>query len=664
MPASHDSTTPVTARSSRSTRSANATSIPETQSRRQSSDQVTKSNASSGRQTRGIIKPSARSTRISSDRISIEESGPSHSSPRSRSILVSASPEGSRRATTGRTTTDPSSTSMSSASKRLPRTYSRAGRNTSVYEGEAPISTGEIAQDMLSASTSALSTPPAHSRRSSRSERGSPSSSGKLVSNLSSITTSQSSKLARRVPDRDRTVSSDFLNLKGPSPETKLKPKDRSKLASSTKQRITNPKTPLTKKPRLSRLGSELDQTATSSTTPPAKNRTPKLQPVAGPSRSVPERRVLPARIRRTAGRGADGVRDLEDMVCDWLERYGEPLASPPESLPIYITSLSLDLVRPPTTQSHSSNPIPPSITLTPTRAKLPASPLIPFHSPTKGAQEKIETPTWTMVSRGGDDEDEAREELSVGYASPTKRLRHAELLEDTSDAYYQSVHRKYEAFERRQKAREKEKLVFERYKMRARVEQLRNLSAYAWAAVISNVLSRYGGQTCAKSRQKLADKGPEWLRAQLVKEGKDVLKRYDQLLPSDQRKSKLGTTPTPTMTPGPSVSPPPLMVPDRVAVLRESSRGTKRQSLDAGKPARSSLPGRRVSEPPAKAPKRSENDSPNGHRRDLRPKRNLVVPNIPGLDEDIWVVSHPEKAPAVSREEALEMREVESEWL
>lgn len=36
----------------------------------------------------------------------------------------------------------------------------------------------------------------------------------------------------------------------------------------------------------------------------------------------APERRVLPARIRRAAG-GAEGIRELEEMVVDWLERYG-----------------------------------------------------------------------------------------------------------------------------------------------------------------------------------------------------------------------------------------------------------------------------------------------------------------------------------------------------
>ncbi len=37
----------------------------------------------------------------------------------------------------------------------------------------------------------------------------------------------------------------------------------------------------------------------------------------------VLEKRVMPGRIRRAAGGGADGIRDLEEMVVDWLDRWG-----------------------------------------------------------------------------------------------------------------------------------------------------------------------------------------------------------------------------------------------------------------------------------------------------------------------------------------------------
>ena len=39
-------------------------------------------------------------------------------------------------------------------------------------------------------------------------------------------------------------------------------------------------------------------------------------------------RRVLPARIRRAAGGGQEGIRDLEEMIVDWLERYGACLSA------------------------------------------------------------------------------------------------------------------------------------------------------------------------------------------------------------------------------------------------------------------------------------------------------------------------------------------------
>lgn len=43
-----------------------------------------------------------------------------------------------------------------------------------------------------------------------------------------------------------------------------------------------------------------------------------------GPEKPKAEKRILPARIRRAAGGGAEGIRDLEEMIVDWLERWGE----------------------------------------------------------------------------------------------------------------------------------------------------------------------------------------------------------------------------------------------------------------------------------------------------------------------------------------------------
>ena len=113
--------------------------------------------------------------------------------------------------------------------------------------------------------------------------------------------------------------------------------------------------------------------------------------------------------------------------------------------------------------------------------------------------------------------------------------------MEDTSDAYYISLHKKYEVFERRQRIREKEKLQFERYKMRSRVDLLRNMNGPGWATVVATVLSRSGSRgelpMWDKGKQKVMEEGMDWLRGKLVREGEEVLRRYDQLLPVESKK-------------------------------------------------------------------------------------------------------------------------------
>lgn len=80
---------------------------------------------------------------------------------------------------------------------------------------------------------------------------------------------------------------------------------------------------------------------------------------------------------------------------------------------------------------------------------------------------------------------------------------------------------------------------MFERYKMKSRIELLRNMSTSAWSAIVSTVLSRYGNEEgpSVKGKIKVENAGPDWLRSRLVKEGKELVKRYDQLLPSDSKK-------------------------------------------------------------------------------------------------------------------------------
>lgn len=109
------------------------------------------------------------------------------------------------------------------------------------------------------------------------------------------------------------------------------------------------------------------------------------------------------------------------------------------------------------------------------------------------------------------------------------------------SDAHYIALHKKCEAFERRQRIREKETLQFERYKLKSRIELLRNMSTHAWVSVVRTVLARHpdtaDGSAWKKGNERVRREGGiEWLRGVLIKEGLDVLQRYDQLLPNEKR--------------------------------------------------------------------------------------------------------------------------------
>lgn len=119
----------------------------------------------------------------------------------------------------------------------------------------------------------------------------------------------------------------------------------------------------------------------------------------------------------------------------------GAPLTSPPDNLPIILTTLPLPLVDPPTTTSHAAEPAPPAITLTPTRthrALTTPSPRAAAAVPETSG--RIEVPDWVMVRAGEDDREEAKEELMIGMgrgaASPVKRLRKAILGDEVGSVH------------------------------------------------------------------------------------------------------------------------------------------------------------------------------------------------------------------------------------
>jgi len=132
----------------------------------------------------------------------------------------------------------------------------------------------------------------------------------------------------------------------------------------------------------------------------------------------------------------------------------------------------------------------------------------------------------------------------------------------DTSDAAYEKRHRKYEAFEKRQRLREKEKLKHEHYKLKERIEQLRALEPSTFLSAPDSFF--------AGSRRSLPHRGEpnaqddtdapappqnegEWRKRQMLDVANSLEARYRTLL--DTAPTRAPDLPTPT-------PPPPAAVP------------------------------------------------------------------------------------------------------
>lgn len=109
----------------------------------------------------------------------------------------------------------------------------------------------------------------------------------------------------------------------------------RSIVTASTEDRVNISSSPVKTRPiRLSdavATNTIATNTTTASSSPKATTKgkekehasTPASAETPGASSSKLGKRVLPARLRRAAGGGQDGIRDLEEMIVDWLDRYG-----------------------------------------------------------------------------------------------------------------------------------------------------------------------------------------------------------------------------------------------------------------------------------------------------------------------------------------------------
>ncbi|PFH52265.1 hypothetical protein AMATHDRAFT_46394 [Amanita thiersii Skay4041] len=94
--------------------------------------------------------------------------------------------------------------------------------------------------------------------------------------------------------------------------------------------------------------------------------------------------------------------------------------------------------------------------------------------------QTLIETPSFINVA----------ELPSAGVGGRFRPRGSGDNFVDTSDAAYEKRHRKYEAFEKRLRLREKEKLKHEQYKLRERIDQLKAMDSSAFLSLAASTFS------------------------------------------------------------------------------------------------------------------------------------------------------------------------------
>ncbi|KAJ7193295.1 hypothetical protein GGX14DRAFT_478276 [Mycena pura] len=117
------------------------------------------------------------------------------------------------------------------------------------------------------------------------------------------------------------------------------------------------------------------------------------------------------------------------------------------------------------------------------------------------------------------------------------------------SDAVYEKRHRKYEAFEKRQRLREKEKLKHEQYKLKQRIEELRGMDNSAFlAAPASSFSPRPALPEVIEEDSTLGgmNANPAWLegerrRKEMLMNAQALEERYRILLPPDRQRKPAG---------------------------------------------------------------------------------------------------------------------------
>ncbi|KAJ6609382.1 hypothetical protein B0H10DRAFT_482220 [Mycena sp. CBHHK59/15] len=152
--------------------------------------------------------------------------------------------------------------------------------------------------------------------------------------------------------------------------------------------------------------------------------------------------------------------------------------------------------------------------------------------------QTIIETPEYTNLSE-------------VPTVGARLRARNTEEQNSSdSDVVYEKRHRKYEAFEKRQRLREKEKLKHEQYKLKERIEQLRAMDNSAFLAAPASSFSPRPASVEVDEEESIIGGHPngsstyhegERRRKEMLQNAQALEERYRVLLPPDRHKKPAG---------------------------------------------------------------------------------------------------------------------------
>ncbi|KAJ4485129.1 hypothetical protein C8R41DRAFT_903805 [Lentinula lateritia] len=227
------------------------------------------------------------------------------------------------------------------------------------------------------------------------------------------------------------------------------------------------------------------------------------------------QKRVLPSRSRR----GGPGVGNCETdiMILDTFKRQSENDPLIPKDTPFFLTT---DSNLAPSEASTSSI----NINARGYERYFDRPDVIEGYR----EQKMIETPVFEAIGEG---------EGIVSRFRP--RIVETQAV-DTSDEAYLQRHRKYEKFEKRQRLREKEKLQYEQYKLRERVEQLRAMDYSAFLALPASSFPLFpDGQELDASGQLLNGSSVtegERRKKEMLAVAESLEERYKVLLPPSQK--------------------------------------------------------------------------------------------------------------------------------